>query len=224
MKKKINISDKTLNLITRKKITPIPKWEFIAKNWALWTALIACLILLVLGFSLSIFGIVDNIIVPYLWLFIAVIFLAISYFLFEKTKGAYHFPKWQIILSIIVIGLIIGSAFFKMGLASRLDQRLDSLPYYRQMVPMKVTAWSNPSSGYLSGTISKIIDDHSFELVDFSQKIWLISIENTSIRGRVSLEIGTEIKIIGTQSNDNTFIATEIRPWTGMSQNIMKEN
>ena len=224
MKKKTNISDKALKLITRKKIKPIPKWEFIAKNWVLWTALILCLILLILGFALTIFGLIDNIIVPYLWFFIAVIFLVISYFLFEKTKGAYHFPKWQVILFIVLLGLIIGTAFFKMGFASRLDKSLDNVPYYRQIVPQKIAAWSNPQLGYLSGTITKIIDKNTFELMDFSKKFWIISTENTIVRGRAILEIGSEIKLIGTQNSVNRFSATEIRPWTGMGQNMMKEN
>lgn len=224
MKKKTNISDKTLNLIAKRKIKPIPKWEFIAKNWALWTTLILCLILLILGFALTIFGLIDNIIIPYLWSFIALIFLVISYFLFEKTKGAYHFPKWQVILFIVLLGLTIGTAFFKMGFASRLDKSLDNVPYYRQMVPQKIAAWSNPQLGYLSGTITKIIDKNSFELIDFSKKFWIISIENAIVRGRVSLIIGQEIKLIGTQNNDNSFSADEIRPWTGMGQNMMKEN
>jgi hypothetical protein len=224
MKKKTNISDKTLNLIAKRKIKPIPKWEFIAKNWVLWTSLIICLILLILGFSLTIFGFIDNIIVPYLWSFIAVIFLLVTYFLFEKTKGAYHFPKWQILISITVLGLIIALAFFKIGLALKLDKSLDNLPYYRQMVPMKLTAWSNPQSGYLSGTITKIIDKNSFELIDFSKKFWIISTENAIVRGRVSLIIGQEIKLIGTQNSDTNFKADEIRPWTGMGQNMMKEN
>jgi hypothetical protein len=224
MKKKTNISDKALNLIAKRKIRPIPKWEFIAKNWALWIALIACLILLILGFALTIFGLVDNIIIPYLWSFIALVFFIISYFLFEKTKGAYHFQKWQVILFITLLGLTIGTAFFKMGFATRIDKSLDSFPYYRQMVPQKIAAWSNPQLGYLSGTITKIINKNSFELIDFSKNFWIISTENTLVRGRVTLEIGSEIKLIGTQNSNNNFIADEIRPWTGMGQNMMKEN
>jgi len=224
MKKKINISDKTLTLINKRHLKPIPKWEFIAKNWSLWLGLIISLVLLVLGFSLSIFGIIDNIIIPYLWLFIAIIFLTLSYFLFEKTKGAYHFPKWQVILVILLLGSIIGTAFFKIGLASRLDKSLDNVPYYRQMVPQKIAAWSHPSSGYLSGTITRVIDSDNFELKDFSNKLWIISGDNILIRGRITLTAGAEIKLIGSQSSENTFIVTEIRPWVGMGQNMMKEN
>ena len=224
MKKKKSISDQTLSVINRRQIKPIPKWEFIAKNWSLWLGLIVSLVLLILGFALSIFGVVDNIIVPYLWLFIAIIFFILSYFLFEKTKKAYYFPHWQVITAIIALALIVGGALFKMGLASRLDKSLDNVPYYRQMVPMKIAAWNNPQSGYLSGTITKIIDNNNFELKDFNDKVWNISGEDILIKGRIAIVRGVEIKLIGSQTTDNTFNVKEIRPWTGMDQNMMKEN
>lgn len=214
MKKKNSISDTTLKLINKKHLKPIPRWEFIVKNWGLWTALILCLLLLVLGFALSIFGVVDNIIVPYLWLFIAIIFFVISYLLFQKTKRAYHFPHWQIIIVMTALALILGTTFFKIGLARRLDSSLENrLPLYRHVVPMKLQAWSRPELGYLSGTISKIIDDSNFEITDFSGKSWQISGSNSTIKGRLRLELGTEVKIIGSQSSKNTFIFSEIRPW-----------
>jgi hypothetical protein len=225
MKKKINISNKTLNLINKKQIKPIPKWEFVVKNWGLWSGLILCLILLVVGFGFSMFGIIDNIIVPYLWLFIAAIFLLISYFLFEKTKGAYHFPRWQVLFSMLVIALVLGTTFFKMGLASRFDNSLENnFPGYRRMVPMRIQAWSNPQSGYLSGTITKVVDTKNFKLKDFSGKSWTITGSNILIRGRVTIKVGEEIKLIGSQRDDDTFLAKEIRPWTSPGQNMMKEN
>jgi len=214
MKKKNSISDTTLKLINKKHLKPIPRWEFIAKNWGLWIALILCLLLLVLGFALSIFGVVDNIIVPYLWLFIAIIFFVLSYLLFQKTKRAYHFPHWQIIIVMTALALILGTTFFKIGLARRLDSSLENrLPLYRHVVPMKLQAWSRPELGYLSGTITKIIDDSNFEITDFSGKSWQISGSNSTIKGRLRLELGTEVKIIGSQSSKNTFIFSEIRPW-----------
>lgn len=215
MKKKNSISDTTLKLIKKKHLKPIPRWEFIAKNWGLWTALILCLLLLVLGFALSIFGVVDNIIVPYLWLFIAIIFFVLSYLLFQKTKRAYHFPRWQVIVVMTALALILGTTFFKIGLARRLDSSLENrLPLYRHVVPMKLQAWSRPELGYLSGTITKIIDDSNFEIRDFSGKKWQISGNNIIIKGRLTLNIGTDIKIIGSQSGKDTFIVSEIRPWS----------
>lgn len=214
MKKKNSISDTTLKLIKKKHLKPIPRWEFIAKNWGLWTALVLCLLLLILGFALSIFGVVDNIIVPYLWLFIAIIFFVLSYLIFQKTKRAYHFPRWQVIVAMISLAFIFGTSFFKMGLARRLDSSLENrVPLYRHVVPMKLQAWSRPELGYLSGTITKIINDSNFEITDFSGKSWQLSADSLTLKGRLTLKIGTEVKIIGSQSGKNSFTVSEIRPW-----------
>jgi len=225
MKKKINISDKALKLINQNQIKPIPKWEFVFKNWGLWLGFGLCLILLILGISVSWFGLVDNVITPYFWLFIALAFFILAYLLFEKTKKAYHFPKWQIIISIILVGLIIGGVFFKIGLAANLDKQLDkNIPYYRQMVPKKMKVWNNPDSGYLSGTIIKITNNDDFKIKDFNDKVWTIKGQDALIKSRVKMEVGEEIKIVGNKNDNSNFKAKEIRPWNGMNKNMMKEN
>lgn len=223
MKKKINISDQTLKLISKNHIKPIPKWEFVAKNFGLWTGLLISLIILIIAFGLSAFGLLDNIIIPYLWLFLSIIFFGLSFLLFNKTKNAYHFTHLQIIFFIILISFIFGSLLFKTGFANRFDRSLGQNNLYRQMVPMRINAWSNPQNGYLSGTINTI-DNNTFTLSDFSGKLWQINFENAIVRGRVNLSINSQIKLIGSQSGNNSFIATEIRPWMGMGQNMMQEN
>ena len=225
MKKKTNISDKTLDLINKQKIRPIPKLEFVMKNWGLWLGFVISIGLLILGTCVSWFSLFDNIITPYMWLFVTIIFLGLSFFLFEKTKRAYRFPKWQIIISIILIGLIIGGIFFKIGLANKLDKRLESrFGFYRQMVPMKMQVWNNPEQGYLSGEITNVTDITNFQIKDFNENIWTITGVNPLIKGRVQVVVGEEIKIIGTKTGDNFFEAKEIRPWSGRGQNMMKEN
>ena len=225
MKKKTNISDKALKIINGAKIKPIPKWEFIVKNWGLWLGLVVSLGLLVLGSSLSWFGVIDKIITPYLWQLIVIIFLGISFLLFEQTKRAYRFQKWQVALIIIIGGLIFGGALFKIGLASRIDRNFESrFSFYRQMVPMKMMVWNNPESGYLSGVIVKIISVGDFVIRDVDNNSWTITGTNPIVRGRVKMIIGEEVKLIGTQTGTNSFTVDEIRPWNGMGQNMMKEN
>jgi len=223
MKKKKSISELTLKTITKKQIKPIPKWEFIARKWTLWSGIIASLVVLIIGLGLAIFGVIDNIISPYFWLIIVIIFWGLSYFLFEKTKRAYIFAKWKVVIVINIIGLIIGGVMFRCGLAKRIDLGLETkLPYYRQMVPMKIATWTNPKAGYLSGEIVKI-NENNFEIKDFEGKDWTIT-GRPLIRDRVSKITGEEIKLIGVQIDDNTFESSEIRPWTGRGQNMMKEN
>lgn len=223
MKKQIKISDKALKLINQNLIKPIPKWEFVVKNWGLWFGSIISLIILIVGIGITWFGLVDNIIVPYLWIFIAIIFSFFSYLFFENTKKAYHYKKWQIIIFIIVIGIIIGGILFKTGVANSIDKELEKKStYYRQVVPIKVQTWTNPEAGYLSGTIIEIIDDNNFKIKDFNGKTWTVNIQNALIKGRIQIENGQEIKLLGTQKDNNNFTVEEVRPWSG--QNKMKEN
>jgi uncharacterized integral membrane protein len=223
MKKKKSISELTLKTITKKQIKPIPKWEFIAKNWTLWAGILASLVVLIIGLGLVIFGVIDDIISPYFWVLVAIVFFILVFLLFEKTKRAYHFPKWQVVAGISIVGLIIGGVVFRSGLARKIDLDLETnIPRYRQMAPMKTAAWTNPSEGYLSGEIIKI-DKNSFEIKDFEGKKWTIT-GTPSSRGRVFMVVGEEIKIIGTQVDENTFEGTDIRPWMGRGQNMMKEN
>jgi hypothetical protein len=223
MKKQIKISDKALKLINQNLIKPIPKWDVVVKNWGLWFGSIISLIILIIGIGITWFGLVDNIIVPYLWIFIAIIFSFFSYLFFEKTKKAYHYKKWQIIIFIITVGLIIGGILFKTGIANSIDKELEKKStYYRQVVPVKVQTWTNPEAGYLSGTITEIIDDNNFKIKDFDGKTWTVNSQNTLIKGRIQIENGQEIKLLGTQKDNNNFTVEEVRPWGG--QNKMKEN
>ena len=223
MKKKKSISEQTLSVINRKQIKPIPKWEFIAKNWTLWAGVVASLIILIIGLGLVIFGVIDDIISPYFWLVVTVIFFGLSYILFQKTKRAYHFPKWQVVMAMVILGLVIGGILFKSGLAKMIDRDLETkIPRYRQMAPMKMSVWNNPSNGYLSGEIVEI-NENNFEIKDFEGKEWTI-VGEPLVKGRVSVKVGEEIKIIGSQEDKNTFEGTEVRPWSGRGKNMMKEN
>lgn len=225
MKKKINISDKTLKLIEQQKIKPTPKWEFIIKNWSLWLSLIFSLLFLVLGVSISWFGLIDNIIIPYLWLIIALFFLILAYLLFKKTKRSYRFQKWQVIILITIFGLMLGGIIFKIGLARQIDETLESrVSFYRQVVPMKIVIWNKPERGYLSGEIIKLNSTEDFQIKDFNNKIWQISGQNPFIRGRVKMVVGEEIKLIGEQIEIDKFIVSEVRPWRGRGQGMMEEN
>lgn len=195
------------------------------KKWSLWLGFIVSLGLLVLGTGVSWFGLADNIITPYPWLFIAILFLGLSFLFFEKTKRAYRFQKWQVITFIMIVGLIIGGAIFKLGIASRVDRSLElRSSLYRQVVPMRMMVWNNPEQGYLSGEIINITGPNNFQIKDFNNKVWNISGQNPLIRGRVQVVVGEEIKLIGTQTGSNSFSIDEVRPWNGMGQNMMKEN
>lgn len=224
MKKKTNISDKTLSLINKKQIKPIPKWEFVLKNWGIIIGLAICFGLLTMGVGISWFGLIDNIITPYFWILITGIFLTVSYLFFQRTKKAYRFEKWMVIAVMIIGGFVAGGIMFKTGVANKIDRDLESrIAMYRKVVPMKMTVWNNPETGYLSGEIINVIDTNDFKIKDFYGNIWTITGNNPLIRGRVQMADGEVIKLIGTKIDNNSFKADEIRPWGGMGQNNLKE-
>lgn len=225
MKKRINISNKTLKLINQRQMRPIPRWEFVAKNWSIWLGFGGSLLLVVLGVAVSWFGLIDNIITPDMWIMLALGFFGLSFFIFQKTKKAYRFDKKNVAAVLILVALMFGGILFRMGVASRIDRGMESrFSLYRQMVPMKMVAWNRPESGYLSGEITSLNDQSGFVIKDFNGKEWTVYGDQTVVRGRVKMLVGEEIKIIGLQVDTNTFKAEEIRPWNGMGQNMMKEN
>ena len=49
----------------------------------------------------------------------------------------------------------------------------------------------------------------------YMKKEWKIDFTNALVRGRMPLNKGEKIKIIGKISEGNIFVAEEIRPWGG---------
>ncbi|MFA6250792.1 MAG: hypothetical protein WC686_04845 [Candidatus Shapirobacteria bacterium] len=215
MKKKTDVSRETLKIINRQQMKPIPKWEFLVKNWVTWTGLTISLIILTLGAGLWWFGVISNTITPYLWIAVALIFLAGTYLLFEKTKHAYRYQKWQIVMILVIVGLVAGGGWYVSGTAGRIDKNLEGIPYYRKVVPMKMEIWNRPEEGYLSGEIIYVTDMNNFEIRDFGGKEWTITGQNVVIRGRIKIAVSEEIKLIGEETGKNQFVAREIRPWEG---------
>ncbi len=216
MKKQNKVSEETLKIIQNKKIRPIPKWEFVAKNWLLWLMMGGSLGVAMVGSSLSWFGLVGEEIEPYLGIGLMVIFAIGAYGLFERTKKAYKFVKWQALVVIILIGVISGGVLYLSGMAQKMDGELErSVPYYRNLAPLKMETWSQAEEGRLSGKITKLLGNGQIEINDFEEKTWVIDYNQAIVRGRVEMVVGGEIKIIGKMGENGEFVASEIRPWVG---------
>lgn len=209
------VSDRVLKTINTQKITPIPRWEFILKNSTIWLLLLVSIILLIIASSLSIFSVLENIISPYFWFLTATAFLLLAYIFLTKTKGSYRLNFLQKFIPILVLGLLVGFTLFRFGTARRLDHDLARrFAPYRQLAPLKIQNWSRPPEGFLSGTITKVIDQNNFYLNDFSGKTWHIIGDNLFIRSRIRIASGESVKLIGRLDSPDTFRATDIRPWT----------
>jgi 4-amino-4-deoxy-L-arabinose transferase-like glycosyltransferase len=216
MKKQTKISEETLKIIQSKEIKPIPKWEFVAKNWLLWLMILGSLMLAIVGSSLSWFGLAGEEIEPYMGMILAGVFALGAYGLFERTKKAYRIQRWQVLGAIVIIGVVSGGIFYVTGMARNIDRGLEkNVPYYRNLAPLKVETWSQPENGRLSGKIEKILGNKRMEISDFEGKSWVVDFGQALVRGRVEMLVGEEIKVIGVMVQNGVFEASEIRPWMG---------
>jgi hypothetical protein len=123
---------------------------------------------------------------------------------------------------ITLLSVLIGVAIYRVGWAKLIDRNLEvSVPYYRQIAPLKESMWSRPDQGYLAGDILEV-NNKTVRLVDLTGRTWLVDLSNSIIRGRASITIGSRIKIIGEVKLQNMFVADEVRPWVGMRETERK--
>jgi len=99
-------------------LSPVDK-EIVINKFGLWAGLIISFFLLVLGISITWYCLVGKEFIPYVWLFIANVFLVLSYLLFEKTRRAYLCQRWQVVTLSAVTAYFIGTTLFILGIVNR---------------------------------------------------------------------------------------------------------
>jgi len=224
-------SQKLLEKIQVRKITQKSRLKFVLKNSLFWTLFALSIIIGGLSFSVILFvlnetefdllsQITDSKvelflgILPFFWVISCVIFLLISIFGIRHTKIGYRYSPFWVFGSSVILSIILGTSFFFTGGAGKIEQIFaENIPIYESVVEKKIALWSMPEQGFLSG---EIIEKKEILIIkDWSGKKWKINFENALMRGKMSLNKGEKIKIIGKMSEDIIFIAKEIRPWEG---------
>jgi len=226
-------SQKLLEKIQAEKIPQKPHWQFVFKNIFFW-ALFAFLIIIgglsfsviLFAFSQEDFNLISQMtdsriefflgLLPFFWIFSCGIFLFISIFGIRHTKTGYRYPPLLVFGSSIVLSIILGTAFFYTGGAEKMEQIFaENISLYKSFKERKISHWSRPEDGFLSGIILENKNSEIILIEDFSGEKWEVDFKDAVIKGRVLLEKNEKIKIIGEISGDNIFIATAIGQWEG---------
>jgi len=236
----MNNAQKLLEKIQNEKISQTQSWVFTIQNIALWAIYSILILLGSISFSILLFSFLNTdidilhhithssfefflAIAPILWVGLLFLFLFIAYFGLQYTKKGYKYTLFQIVGINIGISIILGNTMYFLGGAEKIDKTLgDMVSEYESMEKRKISHWSHPEEGILSGEILKI-DQNTIKIRDFYQKIWIIDIQNTETKGNskenILIQKNNKIKIFGNMLKnipDNTiFIADEIRPWGG---------
>ena len=222
-------SQKLLEKIQSEKITQKPRKQFVLRNIFFWTLFAFSIAIGGLSFSVIIFAfnqtdfdLLSHIpnskielflgLLPFFWIVSCLIFLLISIFGIRHTKTGYRYSPLLVFSSSIILSIVLGTILFFSGGAERMERIFsETVPVYKSLEEKKVSRWSRPENGFLSGRI--IEKDEAIIIEDLDEKKWEVDFKNAIIKGRISLEKNEKIKMIGEISGDNIFIATQIGPW-----------
>lgn len=224
----------TVSKIKRQGIIPEPRWKYLLKKYVLWGLFLAVVIMGAISLSIAVetLGQLDwdlyrfahqsalsysLTLLPYFWIIIIGIFLALAFFDLRKTETGYRYGWLK--MSLISIGGIIavGFLFFLVGLGGKFNTLLarDVSYYGKHLMMTKEKQWMQPHSGFLSGTLTVVSGDR-LEIIDLNGQKWNVILdEKTIVRPTVRLARGEMIKIIGAKKDVDNFQAIEIRPWMG---------
>ena len=230
MEKEIKKSKKLLDKITSEQISPSPRWYFVLQNYIFWSVFLMFVILGSIAFSIILYAATEsdfNLLsfsgskieflfssLPILWILFLGIFSIISIFGIRHTKTGYRYPILKILGFNILLSILLGTLFFYTGGAKKMELIFaKNIPIYKSFEERRISRWSNPKNGLLSGIILENKNKEIILIEDFNGIKWEVNIQNAFVRSRLNLNLGEKIKIIGEVLENNIFIAKEIRKW-----------
>ena len=223
-------SQKLLKKIQKQRISQKSRLQFTLKNAFFWSLFTFSIIIgglsfsiIVFAFSQTDFDLLSNIpnskvelflgLLPFFWIFSSLAFLFVSIFGIRHTKTGYRHSPFLVFGSSIILSIILGTSLFFTGGAERMEQIFaENISIYESLEERKVSRWSLPENGFLSG---KIIEKEEAVIIieDWNGKKWEVDFKGAIIKGRVFLEKNEKIKIVGKISENDIFIARQIGPW-----------
>jgi len=220
-------TDNLIAAIKEKKLAPKPRWNFLAKETAVWVGVAGAAAVGSMATATAIFMIADTdwdiferlglswtghvlLSLPYVWLAVIAVSIAAAFLNFRHTRRGYRFG----LAAVIAVGagatVLLGAVLFSVGLDSEVHEYFnEKIPLYNWLVVDKRDIWDQPERGLLAGEVREIFGEADFELRDLSGQDWTILEEPA---GR-PVRVGETVKLIGTMGEDNAFTAQIIRPW-----------
>ena len=228
-----DLTKEVLEKIEEKHIKPKPRWEFILKEYLIW--IFAGISLLVGSLAVAVIihmvrnndwdlhdkvsgGLAPFIFatLPYFWLLILAVFVALAYYNFIHTKSGYRFSLRLLVAGSILASVFLGIFFYNVGLGWEIDKAFSSrLPFYDRLVFHRRMIWDNPGKGRLAGKIIYRMPSGDFKLRDMHDKIWTMHRQISSTTPPIPLGDEEMVKIIGEPIEGFNFKVREVRPWPG---------
>jgi heme/copper-type cytochrome/quinol oxidase subunit 2 len=229
-----SLADKIAAKLKKENITPKPKWQFLLRDYLLWSVFGINVLLGAMFFVVTSFSLRDNdwdiykhldqnfleyiiMTMPYIRITALVVFIFLAYYNYKHTDRGYKYKThWIIIMSVVVMGLI-GGTLLLVGAEAKIERLFSrSLPFYDNLEERRIRVWHHPGKGLLGGEIVEINMDSEIVLQDCHNKNWQVDVQEVIWRGPIGKpEMGRRIKVIGEQLGEDKFKAKEVRPWMG---------
>lgn len=218
--------------ITARKIAPKPRWHFVLRNVALWSAGVAFVALGALFFSVLLLILLNEpwdmqqliiadeakhlaIVLPLLWALSFAVFLAVAEWALSHTKRAYRFSPLQITLVLAFVSAVLGAVLYAQGVAYKTDQAFGKYaPIHLSIEERREMLLYQPEQGRIFGRVVSI-DGTTVTLVNDSvEEMWVIDAASVPAFKRERLMVGHEIALLGVVVEDERFTACDLRPLT----------
>lgn len=221
-----SLSEKILEEIHSKKITPRSRWYFLTKEWILWFACGVVTLLGAVAFSIVLFFLFNvnwkvryflemsqwKILfqmMPLLWVVLFVGLFILSLFHAHQTKRGYRYHR-IIIFSTLGISFVLGIFIYQMGMAHIVESIVGShIPRYQTLLERKAQMWHRPEEGLLGGQIVAIENPKIFVLRDRYLVVW--NIEH-NFQENSFVEVGRIVRVEGEMKREGYFEAHSIVP------------
>ncbi len=227
------ISEKIYKKIKEEQIKPRPRWEFLLKDYTVWSFFGVSLVVGSLAVAVLLYMLVNNdwdlysyvsgsflgflfATLPYFWLAIFLLFIVLAYFNLKHTKKGYLYSLGKIIALSLLISFIFGGSLYAAGLGKTIDKVAGGqVPYYERMMAHRQAVWHQPQKGLLVGEVSEIVSPVRFNLVDPGGEQWCVECPRVPRCPLVKENIQTPVKIVGEEGED-CFQARIIRSFRTM--------
>lgn len=235
---------KTLEAIKQKHITPTPRWQFLLKDSFVWAGAGIMLVLGSLAVPVIIHMLVTNdwdvyeylngsfgqfvlLTLPYFWIVCLMLFSALAYYNIRHTKSGYRFHMLYVSIASITVSFLFGAALYGAGLGQIIDQKLaDHIPFYEQIARPRRLLWMQDQHGLLAGTVTGVVDEAHFILLDFRNKNWEVTYQIPAMMRQPFpfIQDGIRVRAIGQRIDDTHFAAHLLAPFNPLLGGWLRED
>lgn len=227
------IGENALEIIKQKEISPKSKWQCFLYSKIAWGLSFVFVVIGSLAFSVVIYMVKNNdwdmhshlgnslaefiiVTLPYFWIALLIILICLAFFSSKFTEKAYRYKLITLLSIGLLLNIVLGIIFYNIGFGRVIDLYLqDKVPVYNYMSINKAKMWTQPEKGLLAGLIISV-NEKQLTVKDYNNNLWNIELaDNVIIKGRMEIEVGLRINIIGEKQEDGYFLAKEIRPLIG---------